>query len=219
MSVSQYPKHDATLAWARHQLGVYETYSNRGPLQRWNPSGGVDYFQGFDFLAGVGYPWCVSFALAAWSQGGKRPLPYKTAGAYDMFNWAKRNGWARPSRSCIPGDLIIFNIGAGHLAILEKPVGTDGMVHTIDGNSGNRVRRGVRSVNTVRGGVHIPEGAVVPVKPPPEPYWVVTTSVNGKRVVVFSKFATEKTVLGLIPRWISKHKGGITIKKGKVRGA
>jgi hypothetical protein len=26
-------------------------------------------------------------------------------------------------------------------------------------------------------------------------------------------------VLGLIPRWISKHKGGITIKKGKVRGA
>lgn len=214
-----YPKHDSVVKWAQHQIGVYETGgSNRGPQQKWNPPGGVDFFQDFDFLAGRGYPWCISFCLAGWSEGGKRPLPYKSAGAYDIFSWAKRNGWARPSRDCIPGDLIIFNIGAGHGAILEKPIGADGLVHTVDGNVSNRVMRKTRHVSQVRGGIHIPETPVAPIKPLPRPYWVVTTSVNGKRVVVFSKFATEKTVLGLIPRWVTKYKGGITIKKGKVRG-
>jgi hypothetical protein len=216
--MSGYPKHDAVVAWARHQIGVHETYRNRGPQQKWNPPGGVDYFQGYDFLAGVGYPWCISFCLAGWAEGGKRPLPYKSAGAYDIYRWAQQNGWARSSTDCIPGDLIIFNIGSGHGAILEKPIGPDGMVHTIDGNSGNMVRRMSRPRSQVRGGIHVPEANVVPPKPLPEPYWVVTTSQNGKRVVVFSKFATEKKVLGLIPRWISRYKSGITIKRGKVRG-
>jgi len=213
--MGKYPKHEAALAYARSQLGVYETSSNRGGIQRTNPRGGVDYYQEHDFLAGIGYPWCVSFALTCWERGSGYRLPYRTAGAYDMFSWAKRVGWARSSRDCQPGDLIIFNIGAGHLAVLEAQDGE--YVRTIDGNSSNRVQRGRRHRSLVRGGVHIPEQPAGPVYVY-EPYWVVTTSLNGKKRVVLSQFATRKRFLGLFAKLALKYdRKGLTIRRGGTR--
>ena len=213
--MSKYPKHEGAVSYARSQLGVYETSSNRGGIQRTNPRGGVDYYQEHDFLAGIGYPWCVSFALTCWEEGAGYRLPYRTAGAYDMFSWAKRVGWARNSGDCQPGDLIVWNIGAGHLSMLE--LNSVSALITIDGNSSNRVQRVTRSRSQVRGGIHIPEQPAGPVYVY-EPFWVVTTSVNGKKRVVLSQFATRKRFLGLFARLALKYdRKGLTIRRGGTR--
>ena len=90
-------------------------------------------------------------------------------------------------------------------------------IRTIDGNHLNSVARAARPHSDVAGGIHIPEQAALP--PAPEPYWVIAGSENGKRVLLFSKFATEKQVLGLLPRLFAKYgRAGVTIKRGKERG-
>lgn len=200
-------------------IGVHEVPngSNRGPIQQTRPRGGVDFFQDFDFLVGRGYPWCVSFVLSCWAVGAKRPLPYQTAGAYEMFRWAQTVGWARPSGACAPGDLIVFNVGAGHIAMLESQAGSD--VRTIDGNSSNQVRRVVRSRSAVRGGIHIPEEPVkLPPKLVPQPFWVVTTSERGHKRVVLTRFATEKRFIGLLAKLVSRYGiNGLTVKRSRKR--
>lgn len=214
--MSAYPKHDATLKWARSQVGVHESPdgSNRGPVQHSNPKGGVSYYESFDFIIGDGYPWCVSFIQAAWAAGGKHALPYKTAGSWDLWNWAKRVGWSMESTKAVPGDIIVFNEGAGHAAILETHGGS--VVHTIDGNWGDGVAKVTHSIGHVVGAVHVPEAKQRP--PAPKPFWLIVTSASGKRVVVFSKFATEKKILGLLPRLFKKYgRAGVTIQRGGVR--
>ena len=216
--MSKYPKHDATLKWAISQIGVYESpaHSNRGPIQHAFPKGGVDYFEDSDFLAGHGYPWCASFCLSAWEHGGGKPLPYKTASAYGMLNWARGAGWARSSTQLTPGDLVVFNVGSGHIAIFERWEGS--YIHTVDGNHGDRVARAARPHSQVAGGIHVPELLHKPVPPPPEPFWVIATSENGHKKLVFTKFATQKKVASLLPALLAKYgKNGITIKRGGVR--
>jgi hypothetical protein len=207
--VAKYPKHEAAVEWAAKEVGTTEhpLGSNHGTR--------VDYYQSFDFLAGSGYPWCISFDLAAWAEGAERPLPYRTAGAYTLAWWARRVGWAKPLGALIPGDLVIFNVGSGHGALLElyKPP----YVHTIDGNSLNRVRRVRRHESLVHTGIAVPEKPLtVPV---PEPFWVIVTSEGGHRQLLFTKFATEAFVLNkVLPRLVKKYgKAGITIKRGGVR--
>lgn len=216
--MSQYPKHDAVVAWMKAMVGhVREAPmgSNRGGVQRTNPTGGVEYFQSFDFLPGGGYPWCVSTVQAAWAVGGKNPLPYKTAGAYDLARWAASVGWARPSRECIPGDIIVFNIGAGHVGILLEQKGD--YVVTIDGNTSDQVAVRTRPRSQVRCGVHVPEKAVpLPPKLVPQPYWVIATSENGHRKLLLTRFATQAKIGKLLPPLIKKWgTNGITIKRSK----
>jgi CHAP domain-containing protein len=213
--VTKYPLHDKALAYAISQLGVHEQPfgSNRGPIQRQLPKGGVDYYQQHDFLAGVGYPWCVTLWLTAWAEGANHPLPYKTAGAYAMLQWARGAGWAKPSTELTPGDGVVFNIGSGHLAMFEKWVGST--IHTIDGNTSNMVARRARAHSLVAGGIHVPEKVYVPPKPVPKPFWVITGDENGRKVLVFSEFATEKTIVGMLPRLFARFGAhGVTIKKG-----
>lgn len=215
---SKFPLHVAALHYAIQQIGVHEVpnSSNRGPIQRHAPSGGVDFYEEHDFLAGYGYPWCVTLWLTAWEVGAKHPLPYKTAGAYAMLNWARGAGWAVPSTKLQPGDGVVFNIGAGHLAMFEKWEGS--MIHTVDGNTSNMVARRARPHSLVAGGIHVPEKMVIPPKPVPKPFWVIATSENGKKKLVFTKFATEKQILGMMPRLLAKYgKSGITIKRGGER--
>ncbi len=208
--MSKYPLHDKAVQVALGELGVTEhpMGSNSGVRVR--------EYQAATFLGGTGWPWCSAFCCWTWQHAG-RPLPYRTASAYGMLNWARGAGWAVPSTKLVPGDLVVFNIGAGHIAIFEKWDGA--MIHTIDGNHNNMVARAVRPHTQVAGGIHIPEAeAKKPPPPAPEPYWVIASSENGHRVLVFSKFATEKTVAGLLPRLLAKYgKAGITIKRGGVR--
>jgi hypothetical protein len=213
--VSNFPLHDRALAYAISQIGVHEVGRNRGPIQRTNPRGGVDYYQEHDFLEGVGYPWCVDFWLTAWAEGAKHPPPYKTAGAYAMLNWARGAGWAIPSAGLLPGDGVVFNVGSGHLAVFERWEG--GYIHTVDGNHNDQVARASRPHSLVAGGIHVPEAFHAPVHVP-KPYWVIVGSERGRRVLVFSKFATQKTVLGVLPRLLAKYgKHGITVTRGGER--
>lgn len=219
MPPEKFPLHDEALSYARSQLGVYESPlgTNRGSVQRTHPVGGVDFYQSHDIIPGVGYPWCVTLALTAWEVGANHPLPYKTAGAYALLQWARSVGWYRYSTNCIPGDILIFNYGSGHAAMLESQAGNN--VVTIDGNWNNRVMRCTHSRFHCLGGVHIPEAAKLPPPPPaPKPYWVIATDHKGKRVLLFSKFASEKTVLSLLPKLFAKYgKQGVTIKRGGTR--
>ena len=204
-----YPKHESALHYAASQIGVHEDPwgSNSGPKVR--------MYQAATFLGGTGWPWCAAFVCWVWKQGG-HPLPYNTASAYGMLDWAKRNGWAIPSKQLTPGDPVVFNVGSGHVSIFERWEGET--IHTIDGNHLNQVMRVARPHSVVAGGIHVPEVATHPVHVP-KPYWVIAGSENGKRVLLFSKFATEKQIMGLLPRLIQKYgKGGITIQRGKERG-
>lgn len=218
--MTDFPQHDAVLAYLRPCVDVvHETPdgSNRGPIQVTGPHrAGVDFFQEHDFLPGYAYPWCVDTWLSAWAVGAGRTLPYLSAGAYDILNWAKRAGWYRASADCVPGDALVFQVGAGHLATLEAQDGPD-WVKTIDGNHGNRVARARRPRSSCLGGIHVPEDKA-PDPPAPERFYVIATSESGHKVLVFTKFATEKTIAGLLPRLLVKYgRGGFTIKRGPVR--
>lgn len=214
-----YPKHNKALTYARHCLGVRESPfgSERGPLQVRNPDGGVDFFQAHDFVAGFGYPWCAAFWLTCWEEAG-HIFPYRSPSAHALGNWANQHGWARSIQYLIPGDGCDWNEGSGHISMFESYDHVHGLVHTIDGNWNNQVSRATHRVGNLRVGIHVPETGVKP--PAPKPYFVIATSVNGHRKVLFSQYATQKKVLGILPRLL-KHWGmnGITIKRSKKKPA
>lgn len=219
MSSKTHPKHAKAHAYAVHCIGVHESpaRSNRGPLQKHNPNGGVDFFQEHDFVDGHGYPWCASFFLTCWDEAGHK-LPYGSPSAHQLGDWARRAGWAKGVNDLIPGDGCDWSEGSGHFSMFERFDHATGLVHTIDGNWGDQVQRATHRVGLLRTGVHIPEGAVPP--PAPHPYWTVATSVNGHRKLLFSKRATQKRVLGLVPRWLKNHGGGgVTIRRSKRKPA
>jgi hypothetical protein len=202
-----YPLHDHVVKIAIGEIGVRERPlgSNTGPR--------VSEYQAATFLRGTGWPWCAAFAAWCWRQAG-RPLPYPTPGAYDLLRWARQAGWVVPASGAMPGDIVVFGIGAGHVGILEQVA--DGLVHTVDGNTSDMVARRVRPVSTVAGYVHVPEHPMP--APEPKPFWVIATSESGQRKLLFTRFATERTVLGLLPQLLDRYgKAGITIRRGGVR--
>jgi hypothetical protein len=213
--MSDYPKHDKALTYAKHCLGVHESppASNRGPVQVSNPFGGVDFFNQHDFVAGVGYPWCASFWLTCWAEAG-HPFPYRSPSAHALGDWAKKNGWAKQISDLVPGDGCDWNEGAGHISMFESYDANTGTVHTIDGNWGDQVRRTTHRVGALRVAIHVPEKKITVLAP--KPYWVIATSVNGHRKILFSQYARQKKILGLLPRMLTRWgKYGITIKRRK----
>lgn len=215
--MTDYPKHVAAINYAKHCIGVRESPngSNRGPIQRTNPSAGVDFFEEHDFVAGVGYPWCATLWLTSWAEAG-HPIPYRSPSAHALGDWARKVGWAKPIGDLVPGDGCDWNEGSGHLSMFESFDPKTGLVHTIDGNWDNQVMRATHKVGSLRVGIHVPE--VHKVDPPKPPYFVIATSVGGHRKVLFSQYATEKKVLGILPRLVKHYApGGITIKRSKTK--
>lgn len=211
-----YPKHEKAIAYARHCLNVRESPrgSNRGPIQVTHPSGGVDFFQQHDFVNGVGYPWCAAFWLTCWEVGAGHSFPYRSPSAHGLGNWARQHGWTRSISQLVPGDGCDWNEGSGHISMFESYDRSRGIVHTIDGNWNNGVYRATHNVRNLRTAIHIPENVAKP--PAPKPFWVIATSVNGHRKVLFTQFATQKKITGLLPKMISRWgANGITIKRGK----
>src|SRR4051794_4096561 len=88
--------------------------------------------------SGVG-PWCAYFASWAARQAGV-PLGdhgQGFGGVSDVWAWAQRSGKALPAGSKpAPGDLIVWN--GRHIGIVESVEG-NGKIHTIEGNSSDRV--------------------------------------------------------------------------------
>ncbi len=214
-----YPKHAAAVAYLRHCLPVHEQPdgSNRGPLQVHAPDGGVDLFQTHDFVAGVGYAWCVCTWLAALDHAGLA-WPYRSPGAYAQGNYARAHGFAVEPHKLIPGDGCVWRIGSGHLSTFLSYDAKRGTIATIDGNVSNRVALRERSVSALHTGIHVPEKARTMPKAP-APFWVIATSESGHRQLLFTKYATEKRVLSkILPPLIKRYgKAGITVTKGGVR--
>jgi hypothetical protein len=87
--------------------------------------------------SGVG-PWCAYFASWAAQQAGI-PLGEQGQGfgaVSAVWDWAQRTG--RTSAQAAPGELIVW--GARHVGIVES-VDPNGTIHTIEGNSSDRVSR------------------------------------------------------------------------------
>jgi hypothetical protein len=89
--------------------------------------------------SGVG-PWCAYFTSWAAREAG---VPLGDAGqgygrVDDVYAWAQRNGKAVPNGAAVtpqPGDLIVWD---EHIGVVES-VDADGTIHTIEGNSSDRV--------------------------------------------------------------------------------
>ncbi len=166
-------KHQLTVAWAVDTIGQQEAPlgSNRGPF--------VEFCQSHTWLKGTGWPWCAAFAVTAVEEGGLEDYPDKTAGAWDLLARARRRGWARgPQYRPAAGDIVVFNIGAGHCGIVESS--SPLAVTSIDGNSGDKVSRWTRSRSDVRGFVAWPEN-LREFKPSKRPRWQLVTSASGTR--------------------------------------
>ena len=95
-------------------------------------------------------PWCAYFVSWAAREAG---VPIGDAGqgygrVDDVWAWAERSGKAIPAGSGQPqpGDLIVWD---EHIGIVES-VGADGSIHTIEGNSSDRVSQ--RAYGTDGGG-------------------------------------------------------------------
>ena len=200
--------HEKAVHWAMQEFrnGIHEIppHSNRGPR--------VEYYQSFDFLAGGGYAWCVDFFLAAWANAG-HPMPYKTAGAHDMGNWAKKVNYATVLEHLIPGDGIDFNIGSGHFAMYLDHSKTQ--VQVVNGNVGDAVQESTFRRSDIRVCMHIPEIHNIPKKHTKPPLFVVTTSINGHSKVIITQ-RTWQAIQPFLPRVI-KNRGwnGFTIKRVK----
>jgi hypothetical protein len=88
--------------------------------------------------SGVG-PWCAYFASWAARQAGV-PLGDHGQGfgsVASVWSWAQSSGKAMPAGSKpAPGDLIVW--GSRHIGIVQS-VDSNGTIHTIEGNSSDRV--------------------------------------------------------------------------------
>lgn len=202
-----YPKHDAALARAQSDLkrGTKEEPlgSNSGPRVR--------IMQGHTWLGGTGWPWCVA-ACVTWAEEAGFVLPYQGAGAYAFLDWARKTpGWTRPLKDAVPGDFVVWNIGAGHMSMLVKYDPQAGTVETIDGNSSDRVRRCLRPASQVRGVVHLPERLTGKPPQPKPPLFEVVTSENGSKVIYVS---TASRVGKKLPSILAKY-AKVTVRRRK----
>jgi hypothetical protein len=90
--------------------------------------------------SGVG-PWCAYFASWAARQAGV-PLGDQGQGfgsVSDVYSWAQKTGRAIPNGAGVhpqPGDLIVW--GGEHIGIVQS-VDPSGTIHTIEGNSSDKV--------------------------------------------------------------------------------
>lgn len=166
--------HALTVEWARSQIGQQEEPlgSNKGSF--------VQFCQARTWLGGTGWPWCAAFAITAIEEGGGDEYPDKTAGAWDLLARAAKRNWTLPASSRVvqAGDLVVFNIGTGHVGIVESI--TPVAVTSIDGNSGDMVARVTRNRDTVRGFIQWPEN-LPDHKPSKPPIAQIAGSANGTR--------------------------------------
>ena len=121
---------------AEDELGVTEVPlgSNRGPR--------VQQYQQSTILGGTGWAWCAAFVEWVWEKAGLEDHPANPS-TFWFCKRAESRGEFGPPR--VGGAIIWCGTHVG----LVVAVG-DGIVHTIEGNSGDRVTRRVRSISGAR---------------------------------------------------------------------
>jgi len=127
------PAGQAMVNLARQEVGVAEQPPGS------NDSPRIAQYRQATAGSGVG-PWCAYFvSWAARSVGA--PLGEQGQGfgsVEQVWDWAQRSGKAIPAGTQPPqtGDLIVW--GGRHIGMVES-VDPDGTIHTIEGNSSDRV--------------------------------------------------------------------------------
>ena len=205
---AKYPRHAKVVAWAQAELakGVHEIPdgSNRGPR--------VEFYQAHTWLGGTGWPWCAAFVDTAWEVGGGLALPWRTAGAWDMGDRARKAGWTvRSPAELVPGDPVVWAFGTGHVSLFLST--KDGWVTTIDGNVSNKVDKRTRPVTQVRDFIHVPELAVpLPAKDTRPPVFEVVGADDGERVIYVSG---ARAVGRNLAKILGRHPEGVVIRRRK----
>jgi hypothetical protein len=124
----------AALAFAQREVGQAEQPPGS------NDSPRIGQYRQATAGSGVG-PWCAYFVSWAARQAGA-PLGEHGQGygaVADVAAWGQRTGRSLPAGSTPrPGDLIVW--GSRHIGIVES-VDASGSIHTIEGNSSDRVSR------------------------------------------------------------------------------
>ena len=124
----------AALASAQAEVGVAEQPPGSNDAPR------IAEYRQATAGSGVG-PWCGYFVSWAARQAGT-PLGEQGQGLGSVAaiaDWAQRTGRSLPAGSVpAPGDLIVW--GSRHVGIVES-VGSDGSIHTVEGNSSDAVSR------------------------------------------------------------------------------
>lgn len=137
------PKRSSILrvAFGELDLGVREEPpgSNRGPR--------VDLYMPSWARTRPGPPWCAWFATWALEQAlGTSPVG-RTGGTATLTTRAKEAGvWRDRDYLPAPGDLFMMRMSSssGHVGFVAGY--SDGRIETVEGNSGDRVRHGVRDL-------------------------------------------------------------------------
>ncbi len=164
------------------RVGLAEVGVQEQPLGS-NRGRRIYHYMSFTWLRPGSWPWCVAFGQRTWSIAGLK-CPWRGAGAYAALAWAKAAGWY--SRTPVKGAWAVFNIGAGHLAVVVKWTRTH--LYTVDGNASDRVKVCKRPHSLVAGYVVHPElDDRVPAKPRAQakpPLFEIVTSNRGNAKVV-----------------------------------
>jgi len=118
---------------ATREVGVAEDPpgSNRGPR--------VQTYQAATTLSGTGWPWCAAFVQWVWTQAGVE-TDCCSASTEAMWLMGRAKGWL--SDTPLPGCAILWR--GVHTGIVVA-VG-DGVVETVEGNSGDQVARRTRAI-------------------------------------------------------------------------
>ena len=127
------PAGQAMVNLARQEVGVAEQPPGS------NDSPRIAQYRQATAGSGVG-PWCAYFVSWAARQAGT-PLGDQGQGfgrVDDVWAWGQHTGRATPAAGAQPqpGDLIVW--GGRHIGMVES-VDPDGTIHTIEGNSSDRV--------------------------------------------------------------------------------
>ena len=168
------------IAAAEAELGVIEKPlgSNRGAR--------VEFFQTFDWLAGGGYAWCVSFAwgYVVWHAVLKKPNPYSTASVGQLEAWARKNGWAVPVGSIKIGDLACFS--GNHVTIVHHLLPGGEKLAGIGGNQSDSVKVSEYPRSSVTTVVRVPAKFSPPAPAKRKPIYEVVRGEGEKARVVYT---------------------------------
>lgn len=174
----------------------------------------VREMQGNTWLPGTGWPWCAA-AVCTWYEEAGYRLPDPSAGAKDLTQRAARNGWGRsvPIRAASPGAIVSWNIGSGHVSLLERYDERTGLVHTVDGNSGDMVKRCARPASLVFMAVIVAGDGTVTRPKPKGPWRQIVTSESGHEVVVYGSRNLDR-LLRRAGNLLRSGTKAITIRRG-----
>ena len=115
------------------EIGYAETGSNRTKYGAWMGMNGA--------------AWCHMFVSWCAAQAGESAAVPKTASTTTGMQWFKNKGLFKAKGSYTPkrGDVVYFKTGRSHVGLVEKVSGNT--LHTIEGNSSNKVTRRTYSLS------------------------------------------------------------------------